>query len=316
VFRQRPAGIPAEPSSRDAITMLSQISEPRFAAGSKWEYSNSGYVVLGQIAEQASGMSFPAFLKMNVFDPLGMKTTMVSDQILAPALNRAISYSPTADGFKNADYTPLNRIYGDGNVNTSVEDMIKWDQALYTDRLVKQSTLSEAFTPARLNDGSATNYGFGWTIGTVNGLRVLSHGGSWVGFKTYITRIPSERFSIVVLANVNDFVPTVAAKQIANIYLGDKMPAKPIVAVDRKTLATYVGKYQLRPGLVLDVSLDRGILFAAPTGQPKLRLLAESETRFMVNEEIGMTFNRDETGKVSGLTFHQRGDHPAVRLPE
>src|SRR4030095_8310342 len=135
---------------------------------------------------QASGMSLPSFLKMNVFDPLGMKTTMVSDQVLAPAMDRAISYAPAGEGFKNADYTPLNRIYGDGNVNTSVEDMVKWDQALYTDRLVKQSTLAERFTPARLTDGSATDYGFGWTIATVNGLRVLSHGGSWVGFRTSI----------------------------------------------------------------------------------------------------------------------------------
>jgi CubicO group peptidase (beta-lactamase class C family) len=318
VFQQRPAGIPAEPSSRDAITMLIQIPAPRFAPGSKWEYSNSGYVVLGQIAEQAWGLSLPAFLKMNVFDPLGMKTTMVSDQVLAPAANRAISYAPDGNEFKNADYSPLNRIYGDGNVNTSVEDMVKWDQALSAERLVKQTTLDAAFTPARLNDGSSTNYGFGWTIENSNGVRVLSHGGAWVGFRTYIARVPAERFSVVVLSNAANFGPTAAAKRIGNIYLGDKMPAKQIVTVDQKTLATYVGKYQLRPGLVLDVSLEHGILFAAPTGQPKLRLGAESETRFFltVDEDIGMTFTRDETGKVTGLTFHQRGDHPATRLPE
>src|SRR5262245_33092806 len=122
VFRKGPAGISAEPSSREALTMLTRIQEPLFAPGAKWEYSNSGYVVLAQIVEKASGMTFPAFLKQNVFDPLGMSTTVVSDQIKAPAVNRAISYAPAGGGFRDADYTPLNRIYGDGNVNTSLED--------------------------------------------------------------------------------------------------------------------------------------------------------------------------------------------------
>ena len=318
VFRQRPAGIGEEPTAREAIKMLAQIAEPRFAPGDKWEYSNSGYVVLGQIAEQASGMSFPAFMKAHVFDPLGMTSTIVSDQIKAPSPNRAVSYAPAGTGFRNADYTPLNRIFGDGNVNTSVEDMFKWDQALYTDRLVKQATLAEAFTPAKLNNGSMTEYGFGWTIGGVNGLRVLSHGGGWAGFRTTITRIPSERFTVIVLSNVANFTPGPVAKRIANVYLGDKMPVKPVVRVDPKTLATYVGKYELRPGLVIDVSLDQDALVATPTGQSRLRLAAESDTKFYVitSEDIGLTFNKDTAGKVTSLTLHQRGDHLAKRLPD
>ena len=227
VFQRKPAGISAEPSSQEVITMLTQIREPRFAPGERFEYSNSGYVVLAQIVEKAGGVSFPQFLETNVFGPLGMSSTIVSDQIKAPAMRRAISYAPANGAFRNADYTPLNRIYGDGNVNTSVEDMVKWDQSLYTERLVKQSTLEQAFTPAKLNNGSSTTYGFGWMIGTINGLRVLSHGGSWVGFRTYIMRIPSERFTVIVLSNVaNISSPGAAARQIANVYLGDRIPTK------------------------------------------------------------------------------------------
>lgn len=318
VFRQRPAGISPEPTGREAITMLSQIAEPRFTPGDKWEYSNSGYVVLAQIVEKAAGMSFPEFMKRNVFGPLDMRATLVSDQIKAPAVNRAISYAQSGNGYTNADYSPLNRIYGDGNVNTSVEDMFKWDQALYTDRLVKQRTLEDAFTPAKLNDGSATDYGFGWTIANTNGLRVVSHGGAWVGFRTNIMRIPSERFSVVVLSNAADFNPGGAAKRIANVYLGDKVAVKPMVPVDEQTLASYAGKYELRPGLILDISLARGALYMMPTGQANLRLAAESSATFYVlsREEIGVTFNRDEAGKISGLTLHQGRDMVARRLPE
>jgi CubicO group peptidase (beta-lactamase class C family) len=318
VFQRRPPGISAEPTSREAMTMLAQVAEPLFAPGEKYQYSNSGYVLLGQIAEKASGLSLPAFLKANVFDPLGMSATVVTDQIPANVANRAISYAPDGDGFKNVDYTPLNRVYGDGNVNTSVEDMYKWDQALYTERLVKQSTLAEAFTPGKLNSGSFTDYGFGWTIANVNGLKVLMHGGSWAGFRTSITRIPTERFSVVVLSNVTNFNPAGAAKRIANVYLGDKIPVKPIVAVDPGTLAAYVGKYELRPGLIIDVTLDRQTLFAYPTGQSKVRLAAESTTQFYVDgaEQIGFTFNKDSTGKVSSLTLRQGADRVARRLPE
>jgi len=317
VFRTGPAGISAEPSSREALTMLTQIREPIFAPGEKWEYSNSGYVVLAQIVEKASDMSFPAFLKQNVFDPLGMSATIVSDQIKAPAVNRAISYAPAGGGFRDADYTPLNRIYGDGNVNTSLEDMFKWDQALYTDRLVKQSTLAAAFTPGTLNNGSRTNYGFGWTIAEENGVRMVLHGGAWVGFRTNITRIPSERFSVVVLSNAANFNPTLIARRIATIYLPDKLPPKVARTVDAKTLAGYVGTYQLAPGFTFDITLDGASLFAQVTGQPKRRLGAESDTRFFVieSEEIEMTFNKDSSGKVSGLTLHQNGDRPATRLP-
>ena len=224
VYEKRFASTKKEPTSQEARLMLAEIEKPLFEPGVKFQYSNSGYMVLAQIVEKASGQPFPVFMREGVFAPLGMDRTIVSDQIIAPSRNRAISYSSGWMGYKVADYSPLNRIYGDGNVNTSTEDMFKWDQALYTEKLVKQSTLKEAFTPVRLNDGSSAPYGFGWRVVDVQGLEVLSHGGGWVGFRTHIIRIPSERFSVVVLSNRAEFNPRLAAVRIANVYLGGKLP--------------------------------------------------------------------------------------------
>jgi len=111
--------------------------------------------------------------------------------------------------------------------------------------------------------------------------------------------------------------PADRARRIANVYLGDKIPVRGVVAVDLKTLATYVGKYELRPGLVLDITLRGDALWAQPTGQSNMRLAAESETNFYVAgaEEIGLTFNRDSAGRVMSLTLHQGGDRVAKRLP-
>ena len=223
-FRKGPGDYSAEPTSREVIAMLARIPEPDFAAGAKYEYSNSGYVVLGQIAEKVAGVPLPQFMKTEIFDRLGMGSTILSDQIKAPSPNRAISYRPDGSGFANADYSPLNRIYGDGNVNTSLEDMFKWDQALYTETLVKQATLERAFQPMTLNDGKQSSYGFGWRITSWNNQRVLTHGGSWAGFRTAIVRVPSERLTVVVLGNVASMRSTDIASTIARYWLGSVVP--------------------------------------------------------------------------------------------
>lgn len=305
-----------EPTSKDAIKMLAEIPEPRFAPGEKWEYSNSGYMVLAQIVGKASGVDFPAFMKKNIFDPLGMKSTLVADESRPRIPSRAISYAPEGEGFKNIDYTPLIFVYGDGNVNTSIEDMFRWDQALYSEKLVKQATIKQAFTPAKLNSGSATRYGFGWLIADAGGMQVVSHGGAWVGFRTFIARYPSERFTVIVLSNFARFNPEKAGRQIAGVYLADKLPVKASIKVDPKKLAAFAGKYELRPGFILEVTVENDSLWIKPTGQPRMVLGAESETKFYIKdvEEIGITFNRDESGNVPSLTLHQGGDHLAKRI--
>ena len=224
VFSKRPEGVNPEPSSRDVIALLARIPEPHFAAGDKYEYSNSGYVVLGQIVEKVSGLSFPAFMKAQVFHPLGMERTIVSDRIIAPSPNRAVSYDASwifGWRYRNADYTALNRIYGDGNVNTSLDDMYQWDRALDTEVLVKRGTLAQAFQPSQLNDGTKSNYGFGWRLLTWYGRPILQHGGAWAGFRTNIARVPSERLTVVVLSNVTTFKVAEVTKTITGYYLED-----------------------------------------------------------------------------------------------
>ena len=218
-FRANPSAYSKEPTSREVIAMLSQIPKPDFVVGSKYEYSNSGYVVLGQIAEKAAGEPLPVFMKREIFDRIGMSGTILSDQVMAPVANRAISYSAKGKTFVNADYSPLNRIYGDGNVNTSLADMFKWDQALYTDTLVKQATLAPAFEPMLLTNGQWSQYGFGWRLAKVKGKQAYLHGGSWAGFRTGIVRVPSERVSVVVLANLETISSAEIARTIAEFCL-------------------------------------------------------------------------------------------------
>ena len=194
-----------EPTSKDVLEILAQVKEPRFEAGAKYEYSNSGYVILAQIVERVSGQPFARFLQENIFQPLGMDRTCLSDQTRPRIQKVATSYRMEGGAYKDIDYTPGNAVYGADGIYSTLEDMYRWDQALYAEKLVKRATLKEAFTPGRLNDGSATSSGFGWRVDQALGFDRVSHGGAWLGFRNAIVRFPDQRFTVIILANHGGF---------------------------------------------------------------------------------------------------------------
>jgi len=186
-------------TNREVLNALIREGSPRFTPGEKFEYSNSNYVLLGLIIEKLSGEPYRVFLQKNIFAPLGMNHTFVYDRTRPPIARRARGYNRFGDDF---DYDLLT--YGEGGIYSSVADMFKWDRALYTDKLVKRSTLEEAFTRGKLNDGNSINYGFGWAISESAGETVYSHAGRYGGFNTYIKRLPKEQSTIIFLTN-HDF---------------------------------------------------------------------------------------------------------------
>ena len=216
-----------EPTSKDALRILAQEKELLFAPGDQRKYSNSGYVILAQIVEKVSGKPFARFLQQEIFQPLGMKRSRLYDETRPTIKNRAMSYKLTEGVYQDIDYAPQNAIYGEDNIYTTVDDLYYWDQALYTTKLVSAATLKEAFTSGKLNNGKATNYGFGWIVSKTRGHETLSHGGGWLGFRTYILRFPEQRFTVVVLSNLAQFKPNVIAVEISKIYLDDKKESEP-----------------------------------------------------------------------------------------
>jgi CubicO group peptidase (beta-lactamase class C family) len=189
-----------EYSAKDALTILSRQQELRFSPGAKFEYSNSGYVVLGQIVERASGQRFAEFLRENIFKPLAMNDTLVVDERKQKPARLALGYGKKNGEWTDITYSPLNAIYGEDNVVTTIEDMYKWDQALYTDRLVSRAMLDMAFTPGHPAAGAST-YGFGWQIRSIDGDPAEEHGGGWSGYRTYILRVPKRHMTAIVLTN-------------------------------------------------------------------------------------------------------------------
>ncbi len=179
--------------------------EAKFPPGDQWDYSNSGYVILGSIIERASGQSPQEFFKQRIFDPLQMDDSRAFQADEGFELNSrayGILYNFDGETQRPNDWHYLNGMIGDGGVYASARDLLKWDQALYGETLVKRSILQEAFTSGKLNDGSETGYGFGWQIEKgPDGKTRLSHGGGWVGFRTFIYREPATKLTYIVLSN-------------------------------------------------------------------------------------------------------------------
>jgi len=206
----------------DVLALLSKIDSTYFPAGSKYRYSNSGYALLALIVESVTKQSFAEFLKKNIFEPLGMDYTVAYERGFSTVANRAYGYSRTDSGFARTDQSTTSAVLGDGGIYSSVDDLFKWDQALYTERLVRASVLHQAFTPAVLNDGTRTTYGFGWNIEPYRNLPSLFHSGSTQGFRNAILRFPEQRFTIIILTNRNEGNPIKIARKIADLVLFER----------------------------------------------------------------------------------------------
>ncbi len=190
---------------KDVFELLKQQDSTIFKPNKKYKYSNSGYVVLSQIVEKNSGMSFKDFMDKEIFEPLQMNNSTVYLKDLE-IKNRAYGYKFNDTIYELKDQYGWSAVQGDGGIYSSVNDYYKWDQALYTDDLITQKELKPAFSNWDENGmNDKDGYGFGWSILTKNETKYYLHSGGSTGFKTFSLRIPSKNISVAILTNNDDF---------------------------------------------------------------------------------------------------------------
>ena len=189
-----------------------------FQPGDKWSYSNLGYVMLGILIHKVSGKFYGDFLQERIFKPLGMNTARIISEADI-VMNRAGGYRLVKGELKNQEWvSPSLNTTADGALYLTALDMAKWDAALYTENLLKKSSLDQMWTPVKLNNGKTHPYGFGWGLGEVRGHRIIEHGGSWQGFKAFIARYPDDKLTVVVFANLTQANEGRIAHGVAEIY--------------------------------------------------------------------------------------------------
>ena len=189
-----------------------------FQPGEKWSYSNSGYVLLGHVIEQASGQSYESFLQERIFAPLGMKSTGY-DHNAKVLPRRAAGYMPQGNTIMNAHYLDMTIPFSAGALYSTVEDLYLWDQALYTEKLLSKKSLDTMFTPVK------NNYGYGWGIDSQQGLKRIAHSGGIDGFVTFIARYPEAKAVVIVLCNNMRANPGAIANDLASATIPDTVTA-------------------------------------------------------------------------------------------
>ena len=188
-----------------------------FPPGSKWSYSNTGYVLLGAIIRSASGKFYGDFLQERVFGPLGMTTArVISEADIVP--NRAAGYRFVDNALKNQDWvSPTLNTTADGALYLTILDYVQWDKGLREATVLSKEQLAEAWTPVRLSVGYSYPYGFGWHIDEQRGSRCIQHSGTWQGFETHIARYVERGLTVVVLVNLADANPLRIAHEVAGL---------------------------------------------------------------------------------------------------
>ena len=220
--------------TEDELARMAFGLKLEFAPGARWNYSNTGYLMLGVLVRRASGRFYGDVLRDRVFTPLGMKTArIISEEDIVP--NRAAGYRLVGGELKNQEWVaPRLNTTADGSLYFTVRDLIAWDQGLRARAVLKPESWGAVFQPVRLNSGKTFPYGFGWGIDEVAGQPLIQHGGSWQGFRTHIARYLGNDLTIIVLANLAEADPERFVDGIAAIFDPKLAPPPPGPIADRE----------------------------------------------------------------------------------
>ncbi len=210
---------------RDVLKMMMQTDSTYFAPGTQHRYSNTAYALLALTIEKISGKPFRDFLRDNIFQPLEMENTLAFENGINEVKSRAFGYSLTEDGVEFTDQSITSAVLGDGGIYSSLNDIYKWDQALYSDKVIDKKYLDESWTRGKTSDGVEFPYGYGWRLENYNDMEIVYHTGSTRGFRNIIYRIPEKNFTIVILTNRDagsEFSTLDFAHELVGVYYPKK----------------------------------------------------------------------------------------------
>lgn len=293
-----------------------------FEPGAQWSYNNSGYILLGAIIEELSGMSYAEFVATRIFEPLGMHASSY-DSTRRITSNRVRGYSRDEDGWFNAEYLSMTHPYAAGSLLSTVDDLARWDAAITRGALLSDTAWVRAFTPAPLNDGRNTGYAAGWLIGRIGDYHTIEHGGGINGFITNALRVPDAGLFVAVLTNADSPLasPSTISLRLADLVLGGVMEPPPF-AMNVERLREYVGVYRIDGSdATRTITLDEDDrLFSQRSGGSKQELRPIGEDLFQFpGSGTRLRFIRTD-GQVSAMVVEPRagmGDRAArtVELP-
>jgi CubicO group peptidase (beta-lactamase class C family) len=281
-----------------------------FEPGSKFDYSNSNFILLGVVIEKVSGKKFGDLLHDRIFEPLGMKDSGLDrDELVLP--KRAEGYRPGAHGIEVARSESMTIPWSAGAIYSTTGDLLKWEHGLFGGKILNAESLKLMTTPGK------GDYGLGVFIENHDGVRVVSHGGGIEGFNTHLAYAPDKQIAVVVLSNVNGGAPGTMGGQLMDTVLGKPVilanERKP-VPISKEELAKFVGVYDLAPTFSLTIAIAGDHLTGQGTGQPAIDMMYQGvkdghPTFFIAPVSAEIEFVPDAGGAIGSLILHQGGQN-------
>ncbi len=284
-----------------------------FGPGERFRYNNSGYVLLGAIIESASGMTYADFLQERIFDPVGMKDSYYgSHRRIIP--RRAAGHSGEPGAWVNAAFLSMTQPYSAGALMMTVENLFRWNQALYGGELISEESLERMSTPYVLKNGNATGYGYGLAPRDLRGRRAIGHSGGTYGYLTDSFYLPDEDVFVAVFSNSTGSLagPGLVAGKLGAIAVGDPYPVWTETTLDEAALQRFAGVYQIDEDTQRVVTVEDGQLYTQRGGGAKLRAYPSSETHFFYKHSLSH-FEFVIEGGETYMLMYQGGADEAER---
>ena len=211
-----PASQTKQVLDKDCLELMSTTDHLYFQSGTNYRYSNTGYALLALIVQKVTGKDFAGYLRDHIFRPLGMNSTVALEEGKSKVSDRAMGHSRSGNGWKMTDQSVTSAVLGDGGIYTNITDYARWISAILKYQLISGPLQQEAWLRAKLLNGSAVNYGFGWHVDDFRGEPYPHHSGSSIGFRNHVLLFPDQQRAIVILTNRDEGNPFLLACQITD----------------------------------------------------------------------------------------------------
>lgn len=292
------------------LDILARQKELNFIPGSEYLYSNSGYLALAIIVRRVSGESIGTFAQKKIFDPLEMKNTFIYEDGAKVIKNRAIGYSKEGNDYKRVHHFDF-AVGGDGQVYTTVEDFFKWSENFKSSKLGNSSFLNKMLTKGILSNGDTIDYALGLTHGVYKNRNTISHGGAWGAFRAYYLQFPEDDLAVAVMSNFGSMNTGKKARQIADLILQDALvdetqtkdveanTQEPAKALEKFTLKQLTGNYEIRAGVVVEITVKNDSLHVLQTW---------NKSSYKIINTTGNTYQRPNEPSVQFVFSDLKGD--------
>jgi D-alanyl-D-alanine carboxypeptidase len=303
-FTALPEYVPGQPRrlSVDALLAMFKDRPLDFPPGTRFSYSNSGYALLGAIIEKVAQQTFAEALREYILVPVGARETHYdSFERILP--RRAHGYELDGTGYRNAPYLDMSQPYAAGALVSTVDDLLTWDTALTSGRILKPESLAKMMAPFRLADGTLSQYGYGWELSDYAGHAVAEHSGGINGFRCHVVRIPDAKVYVAVLSNDGSALrrPTRLARKIASLLVGAPLAEPPATALPPSVLDQFAGRYLFSRNRWITIARDGDHLHMESPGGDGV-LYAVRGDQFQERGGVAQyAFQRDGDGRVNGV---------------